>query len=303
MEKKSENKEVQEIRLDLIIPNRFQPRKVFDQAELQELMDSIKTAGVLEPIIVRPIPPSVKKVYVDSKNQAIDESPSGARPEYEIIMGERRFRSCQALKMDTIPAVVKEADDRQMLEWAIIENTHRKDLNPIERAKGYKQLADTFGLTHQQVSERVGVGRTVVTHLIRLLSLPAEIQDDISHQTLSIGHAIAILAVPDSTRRLMLWQRVKNEDLSVRNLRIIVDAYLHPRGVSVGVGRSPQYKEFHPGNDPNLREWYGRLIQKFGPNAQVNINCAKIGDRFICGTISIGCQSEDELQRIFKIIG
>lgn len=226
MEKKPAPKEVREIKLDSIIPNRFQPRNAIDPAGLQELVDSIRTAGVLEPIIVRQIPKT--RVYQD-------HCPPNA--EYEIIMGERRFRSCQALKMDTIPAMVKEADDRQMLEWALIENTHRKDLNPIERAKAYKQLANTFHLTHQQVAERVGIDRTAVTNFIRLLTLPPEIQADMERQTIKLGHALTILAVPDSTRRLALWQRVKNEDLSIRHLKILVDAYLHPRGVAVGVGR------------------------------------------------------------------
>lgn len=291
MEKKSGPKEVREIRLDLIIPNRFQPRQAFDQTALQELMESIKTSGVLEPIIVRPIP----------KTRAYQKDcPPNA--EYEIIMGERRFRACEALKLDTIPAVVREADDRQMLEWALIENTHRADLNPIERAKAYKQLSDTFHLTHKEVAERVGADRAVVTNFIRLLTLPAEIQEDIARQTIKVGHALAILAVPDSIRRLALWQRVKNEDLSIRHLKILVDAYLHPRGVSTGLGRAPQYKELHPGNDPNLKEWYERLIQKFGTNTQININCGKMGDQFIFGTVSICCNSEEELQRILKML-
>ena len=272
MDKKSE---VQEIKLSAIIPNRFQPRKAFDQAELQELMDSIKTAGVLEPIIVRQVPKQSDK--------------------YEIIMGERRFRSCQTLKMDTIPAVVKEADDRQMLEWALIENTHRKDLNPIERAKGYKQLADIFGLTHQQVAERVGTGRVTVTNFIRLLELPPEIQEDIKKQTRSVGHAISLLAIPDSKLRLKLWHRVKNEDLSVRNLRIIIDAYLKPRGVAVGIGRMPQFKQYHSDIDPNLGEHEERLRKKLPPNANVNIQYGKIGEKFIFGHISISCNSEEDL--------
>ena len=283
MEKKPSPKEVQEIKLSAICPNRFQPRKAFDQAGLQELMDSIKTAGVLEPIIVRKDP---------------------KKPEcYEIIVGERRFRACQGLKLDTIPAVVKEADDRQMLEWAIIENTHRKDLNPIERAKGYKQLADIFGLTHQQVAERVGVGRTTVTHFLRLLELPPEIQEEVRRQTRSVGHAIAILAVSDPKLRLKIWQRVKNEDLSVRHLRILVDAYLQPRGVAVGVGRSPQFKQLHPGNDQELRECAERLRRKMPPNVNVNIHHGKFGTQFLFGTISIQYSSENDLQRILEIIG
>ena len=275
-----------------------------DQKSLQELIDSIRTHGVLEPIVVRPVSQSASQPVSQSIPPLGGTDRKTSRPPtYEIIMGERRFRACQALQKETIPAVVREADDRQMLEWALIENTHRKDLNPIERAKAYEQLARTFQLTHEEVARRVGVGRTTVTDFIRLLSLPAKIQADVGRQTIRVGHAMAILAIPDSTRRLKLWERVKNEDLSVRHLRIIVDAYLHPRGISTtAAARAPQYKELGPGSDPNLGEWYGRLLQKFGPNASVDIHVGKVGEQFIFGTISIGCHSEADLQRILKLM-
>ncbi|HLD35821.1 MAG TPA: ParB/RepB/Spo0J family partition protein [Planctomycetota bacterium] len=275
--------EVRQIPLDCIIPNRYQPRKTIEKESLQELIDSIRTHGVLQPIVVRQCPKSSDK--------------------YEIIMGERRFRSCEALKKATIPAVVKPANERQMMEWALIENTHRKDLNPIERAKAYQLLVDTFNLTHEEVAKRVGVDRSTVTNFIRLLTLPPEIQADIGNQTIRFAHALTILSVPDSTRRLALWQRVKNEDLSVRHLKILVDSYLHPRGVSVNPrSRSPQYKEFHPGNDPELHEPYARLIKKLPPDATVHINYGQFGEQFIFGSVSVGCRNKDELMRILKIL-
>lgn len=276
-------KDVREVRLDAIIPNRFQPRKAIDQESFQELMDSIKTAGVLQPIVVRPV--------------------AGKSDAYEIIMGERRFRACQALKRETIPAVLKEATDRQMLEWALIENTHRKDLNPIERAMAYKELADTFHLTQDEVAKRVGADRTTISNFIRLLGLPAEVQEDVRRQTFSVGHAMAILAVPDSTRRLIIWRRVKNEDLSVRHVRILVDAYLHPRGVGTGsgVGRPELVKQFHSRNDPNLRELEERLRRKLG--TKVNINYFKLGDKLKSGLINIEFYTQDDFQRIIEIIG
>jgi len=208
------------------------------------------------------------------------------------------------LKITRVPAIIKEADDREMLEWALIENIQRKDLNPMERAKAYQQLAHTFHLTHKEVAERVGVDRATVTNFIRLLTLPPKIQADVGRQTIKLGHALALLAIPDSTRRLKIWQRVKKEDLSVRHLRILVDAYLHPRGISiVRTARAPQYKEFHPGNDPNLREPCQRLREKLGPNADVSIRCGKTGDKFLYGMISIGCNSQEEFQRLLKTIG
>mgnify|MGYP001561460518 CR=1 FL=1 len=281
---KFDKKEVREIPLDCIIPNRYQPRKTIEKESLQELIDSISTHGVLQPIVVRRDPKSSDK--------------------YEIMMGERRFRSCEALKKDTVPAIVTEADDQRMMECALVENTHRKDLNPIERAEAYKLLADTFNLTQEEVAKRVGADRTMVSHFIRMLGLPPEIQDDVRNQKITVGHAIAILAIPDSDRRLMIWRRVRTEDLSVRNTRIVVDSYLHPRGAGLGKSSgisAPQYKELHAGNDPVLRECAADLYKKLG--IQANIRFLKIGDKLISGTITIPVQGEDDLKRIVKKIG
>ena len=272
---------VRQVKLDHIIPNRFQPRKTIEKESLQELIDSIKTHGVLEPILVRQVP--------------------GKEDCYEIIMGERRFRSCQALNKETIPAIIKEADDCQMLEWAIIENIQRKDLNPIERAKAYQQLTETFHLTQEEVARRVGAERSTVTNFIRLLGLPLEIQEDIMNQKITLGHALVLLSIPDSTSRLKIWERIKNEALSIRNLRIIVDAYLHPRGVATGTARAIQYRELHAGNDPTLRECAAHLWKKF--DTRVEVRFFKMGDKVISGMIMIHLQSEDDLQRIMKNIG
>lgn len=273
--------EVRQIPLECIIPNRYQPRKTIEKESLQELIDSISTHGVLQPIVVRQDPKSKDK--------------------YEIIMGERRFRSCQALKKATIPAVVKPATDMQMMEWALIENTHRKDLNPIERAKAYQQLVKVFHLTQEDVAKRVGADRAVVSNFIRLLGLPQEIQDDVRDQNITVGHAIAILAIPDSTRRLMVWQRVRNEDISVRNTRIIVDAYLHPRGISTGTGRFVQpVKECSARNDQEIRELQQRLWKKFG--AEVHVTVFKMNDKLMSGGVHFSFYSEEEYQRILKIL-
>jgi ParB family chromosome partitioning protein len=273
--------EVVQIPLEKIIPNRYQPRKTIEKESLQELIDSVSTHGVLQPIVVRRDP---------------------KRPDtYEIMMGERRFRSCEALKKATIPAIITEADDQRMMECALIENTHRKDLNPIERAQAYKLLSDTFNLTQEEVAKRVGADRTTVSHFIRLLGLPQEIQDDICRQPHLLGHAKAILAVPDSDRRMMIWRRVRNEDLSVRNVRIVVDAYLHPRGAGLGKSSgisAPQYRELHAGNDPVLRECAADLWKKLG--IQADIRFLKIGDKLISGTITIPVQGEDDLKRIVQ---
>jgi len=222
---------------------------------------------------------------------------------YEIMMGERRFRSCQALKKATIPAIITEADDQRMMECALVENTHRKDLNPIERAQAYKLLADTFNLTQEEVAKRVGADRTTVNHFISLLGLPQEIQDDVRNQKISVGHALAILALPDSNRRLMVWHRVRNEDISVRNTRIVVDAFLHPRGVAVDstVRNRPRYKEYTAGNDPEIRELQQRLWQKFGSG--VHITVCKMDDKIIAGGIHLSFGDDKEYRHIIEILG
>ncbi|MBI4713316.1 MAG: ParB/RepB/Spo0J family partition protein [Planctomycetes bacterium] len=275
------SKDVREIKLECIIPNRFQPRKTIEPESFKELMESIKTAGVLQPIVVRPV--------------------AGKSDAYEIIMGERRFRACQALKKETIPAVLKEANDREMLEWALIENTHRKDLNPIERAMAYKELADTFQLTQDEVAKRVGADRTTVTNFIRLLGLPAEVQEDVRRQTFSVGHAMAILAVPDTANRLKLWRQAKNEDLSVRHLRIRIDAFLRPRGVATGpVPQPDMLKHFTARTDPNLKDLEDRFRRKFG--TQVTIFYDKFQDKIRNGQIIIDFYSQDDFQRILEMI-
>jgi len=279
---KFDKKEVREIPLDCIIPNRYQPRKTIEKESLQELIDSISTHGVLQPIVVRP----------DPKKPSI----------YEIIMGERRFRSCEALKKATIPAVVKPATDMQMMEWALIENTHRKDLNPIERAKAYQQLVETFHLTQEEVAKRVGADRATVSNFIRMLGLPPEIIEDVRSQRISVGHALAILALPDSNKRLMVWHRVRNEDLSVRNTRIVVDAYLHPRGVAVSseARKFPMLKEFNAYNDEEIRELTRKLVEKFGSTVSIHVH--KLDGKFISAVISLMIYSDDEYKHVVDIM-
>ncbi|MEW6027134.1 MAG: hypothetical protein AB1599_07565 [Planctomycetota bacterium] len=134
--------------------------------------------------------------------------------------------------------------------------------------------------------------------------MPQEIQDDIKQHPHLLGHAKAILVLPDSTRRLALWQRVRNEDLSVRHLRIIIDAYMHPRGISVSPGsRAPQYKEFHPRNDPELREPYERLLERMPLGVKPSITYGQIGDKFIFGLVFFNCNSKNELLYLLKILG
>ena len=190
-----------EIPLDRIVPNPFQPRKVFDEGALDELRSSIEEHGVLVPIIVRP---------------------RGDR--FQIIAGERRWRACAALRRPTIPAIVREESDRASLETAIVENLQREDLNALEEAAGFAQLVDDYEMTQEEVARRVGKSRPAVANALRLLALPDSIKTMIAQRRLSGGHARALLAAPESAR-VGLASRAADEALSVRELeRLASDA-------------------------------------------------------------------------------
>ena len=182
------------IPVDYIEPNPFQPRQSFDQEALEELAESIRTLGLIQPVTVR------KK----------------AADKYQIISGERRFRACRLCGMDLIPAYVRDADDQGMLEMAIVENIQRENLDPIEIALSYQRLIDECRLTQEQMALRVGKKRASVTNYLRLLKLPAKIQHDLKVGQLSVGHAKVLLSVEDSRVQEALCDLVVKEGLSVR---------------------------------------------------------------------------------------
>jgi ParB family chromosome partitioning protein len=182
-----------------IIPNPQQPRHEFDADELQELVVSIREYGVLQPIVVRPRP----------------GVPVG-EPQYELIMGERRLRATKLAGVTTIPAVVKNTADEAMLRDALLENLHRAQLNPLEEASAYQQLLSDFGITQEQLAEKIGRSRPQITNTIRLLRLPEPIQRRVAAGVLTAGHARAILSVEDTDAMERLATKIVNEDLSVR---------------------------------------------------------------------------------------
>lgn len=179
-----------------IEPNASQPRTNFDEDELAELVHSVREFGVLQPIVVRP------------------HATEAGR--YELIMGERRWRATKEAGLDSIPAVVKETSDDAMLRDALLENLHRSQLNPLEEASAYQQLLEEFGITQDQLAERIGRSRPQITNTIRLLRLPAAVQTKVAAGVLSAGHARAILSVGQSELMLRLADKIVNEDLSVR---------------------------------------------------------------------------------------
>lgn len=186
------------IALEAIVPNPRQPRQQFDEAALRSLADSIRTAGLMQPVVVRP--------------SAVD-------PErFELIAGERRWRAAGLIGLKQLPAVVRSIDDETAAQWALIENLQREDLNPIERAEAFQRLADDFQLTHQQIAERVGLDRTSITNHLRLLELSSDIREQISAGGLTLGHGKSLLAITSKEARRRLAQQAARQQWSVREL-------------------------------------------------------------------------------------
>jgi len=190
--------------IDSITPNPKQPRAIFEPEAFAELVHSISEVGVLQPIVVRPLG------ELDGK------------PRYELIMGERRLRASKQAGLVKIPAVIRETADDNMLRDALLENLHRADLNPLEEASAYQQLLEDFGITQDQLAERIGRSRPRITNTIRLLRLPASVQRKVAAGVLSAGHARALLALPDEATIVAMADKVINEGLSVRGVEELV---------------------------------------------------------------------------------
>jgi ParB family chromosome partitioning protein len=187
---------IQEIEIAKVVPNPFQPRKVFNQEALQELANSIKEHGVIQPIVV-----------------------TQTREGYELVVGERRFRASQLAGLQKIPAIVKQTlQDQTKLEVALIENIQRQELNAIEEAQAFQRLIDKFNLTQEQVAQKVGKSRPSVANTLRLLNLPAEIQRAIVEGKISEGHGRAILSLPDIEKQLLMYKQVLEQGLNVRQV-------------------------------------------------------------------------------------
>ncbi len=195
-----------EIEVDLVRANPQQPRLQFDETALQDLANSIKEKGVVQPIVVR----------------RVDQ-------EYELIAGERRLRATRMAGLSRIPAYVAEvADGSEALELALVENLQREDLNALEQAEGFHRLADQYGLTQEQISQRVGKSRAAVANTVRLLNLPADVQTSLRSGQITAGHARAILSFDDRERQTALWKRIVKEGLSVRKAELLARKMAHP---------------------------------------------------------------------------
>ncbi|MGA9288563.1 MAG: ParB/RepB/Spo0J family partition protein [Anaerobacillus sp.] len=259
----SEDELVKEIPINELRPNPYQPRKTFSAEAIEELSESIKTFGVLQPLIVR-------------------QSIKG----YEIVVGERRYRASLNAGLQSVPAVVKELTDRKMMEIALIENLQRENLNPIEEAQAYQKLMKETDVTQEELSKRLGKSRPHLANFLRLLQLPGEVQEYISEGKLTMGHGRAILGLKKKEGRKSLAERVLKEKLNVRQLENLITQLNQnvSRETKKGVKSDPYLKE----KENNLRE-------RFGTSVSIKKSKKK-------GKIEIEFFSEEDLDRILEVL-
>ena len=257
--------DVLRIPVDMIEPNPFQPRMNFDKEALEELSDSIRTLGLIQPITVR------KK----------DEG------RYQIISGERRFRACRLAGMDMIPAYIREANDQGMLEMAIVENIQRENLDPIETAMSYQRLIDECNLTQEQMAFRVGKKRASVTNFLRLLKLPAKVQHDLKVGLLSVGHAKVLLGVEDTNVQEALCDLVIKDGLSVRQLEDKIKKMNQPKKDTDQEGQE-------------LPDEYFKVLEIEGKYFENNISLKR--NNTGKGSMTIHFNSDEEVKRFLQAL-
>lgn len=258
----------------LIQPNPHQPRTVFDEDALNELIHSIREFGLMQPIVVRKLP-----------------HPTSDGVEYQLVMGERRWRASQEAGLDAIPAIVRETPDGDMLRDALLENIHRAQLNPLEEAAAYQQLLEEFDVTHEELAARLGRSRPVISNMIRLLKLPIPVQRRVAAGVLSAGHARALLSLETgSEAQEALAARIVQEGLSVRSTEEAVTLENRAGGSS----SSPAVKR-KPMQMPGLQDLAERLSDRLDTRVMVSLGKRK-------GKIVIEFGSVDDLQRIVGVI-
>jgi ParB family transcriptional regulator, chromosome partitioning protein len=256
-----------EVPIGSITPNAKQPRQVFDEEALAELEHSIREFGLMQPIVVREL----------------------ADGRYELVMGERRWRAAEQAGLDAIPAIIRKTSDSAMLRDALLENIHRVQLNPLEEAAAYQQLLEEFEVTHEELANRIGRSRPVITNMIRLLKLPLPVQRRVAAGVLSAGHARALLGLEDAGAQEELAARIVAEGLSVRATEEAVTlAKSEP-------ARQPKAPPRKPIQAPGLQDLANRLSDSFDTRVKVELGRRK-------GRIVVEFASVDDLERIVKIM-
>ncbi|GAB2938857.1 ParB/RepB/Spo0J family partition protein [Micromonospora polyrhachis] len=260
-----------EIPVEAIVPNPKQPRQIFEDEALEELKVSIEEVGFLQPIVVREL---------DGGEQ------------FELVMGERRWRAAQAVGREKIPAIIRDTRDDAMLRDALLENIHRANLNPLEEAAAYQQLLDEFGVTHEELARRIGRSRPQISNTIRLMNLPPQVQSRVAAGVLSAGHARALLGLDDAAAQEKLALRIVAEGLSVRSTEELVKL----AGMEETPTNTTPAKRRPKPHAPGLTELAERLSDRFDTRVKVDLGRNK-------GKITIEFASVDDLERIVEIIG
>jgi len=260
-----------EIPLDAIERNPYQTRSQFDEAQLNELAQSIAATGVVQPIVVRPLP-------------AVD-----GEPRYQLIAGERRWLASRKAGKETVPAIIRQASDEQTLEMTIVENLQRADLNPIEQARAYHRLSNDFGMTQEQMAIRTGKERASVGNFLRLLRLPEPVQQKVETGRISFGHARTLLALATDEQIVSVAQKVLALSLSVRQTEIYVQGLLNPEG-------RPKKQKPVQAEDPNVREAQVLLQRALGLKVHIEDKSGK-------GRVIIEYSGLEDFDSILEALG
>lgn len=263
IERQTESSEIKEIMLEDIFPNPEQPRRDFDEEKLQELAQSIKEHGLLQPILVKP---------------------EGSR--YYIIAGERRFRASRLAGLDRISCIVRNCTEQEMTEKALIENIQRDDLSPVEEGLAYARLMDEYGLTQEQVAKKVGKGRPTIANLLRIIQLPPDVLAFLKKEDISLGHAKVLLSLDNSEEQLALARRIQEESLSVRETESIVQGEDNKKKPQKAIKVKKTYYN-------TLKDIEDKLRTVFQTKVSVKGNEEK-------GKIEIDYYSKDELNRLLE---
>lgn len=256
---------LEQISLDLIDPNPFQPRRAFPEQGLKELADSIRASGVVQPVLLR-----------------------RREGRYELIAGERRWRAARLAGLEAIPAIVRDLSDKETLEFALTENLLREDLNPLEVAHGYETLQQKFLLSHEEIADRLGIDRSTVTNTLRLLRLPPSVQEMLANAEITPGHARALLGVDSAAVQVQLARLIVKQGLSVRQVENMV-ALREEKGAQRRVTSAPAKL------DPNTRAAVLELERTLGTRVKIVGNAKR-------GKIEISYFSAEDLNRLFEWI-
>jgi ParB family chromosome partitioning protein len=263
-------KRVRDVPLDHIVPSPLQPRMQFVESPLDDLMESIRQHGIIQPLIVRPV-----------------------NGKLELIAGERRWRASKKLGLATVPVIEREASDRDVLEMALIENLQREDLNPMEEAAGYVRLAEEFSLKQDEIAGRVGKSRASVANAIRLLGLHSDVQLLVAQARLTVGHAKAILAIKDQDTQLLVADQIIRRQLTVRATEKLAQSFLNDASQESGEAKkAPAAREV----DIHVRALTNRLREHLATHVAIQHSAKK-------GKIEIEYYGDDDLQRLIELLG